>query len=113
DPSPLLTLFLFTHSATPAIYPLSLHALFRSRGGSFYRHRHLDVNARSCAPRGKALGRRISWPHGRQLSHPRRPRGRRHEVPDPRSEEHTSELQSRSDLVCRLLLEKKKVLTRD
>src|SRR2546421_9343913 len=27
---------------------------------------------------------------------------------DVRSEEHTSELQSRSDLVCRLLLEKKK-----
>src|SRR3982751_1775336 len=30
----------------------------------------------------------------------------------PRSEEHTSELQSRSDLVCRLLLEKKKKDTR-
>src|SRR2546428_4193197 len=29
-----------------------------------------------------------------------------------RSEEHTSELQSRSDLVCRLLLEKKKKKTR-
>src|SRR5260221_6752020 len=28
----------------------------------------------------------------------------------PRSEEHTSELQSHSDLVCRLLLEKKKTL---
>src|SRR5436190_10744234 len=28
-----------------------------------------------------------------------------------RSEEHTSELQSHSDLVCRLLLEKKKQLT--
>src|SRR5947207_10880517 len=28
--------------------------------------------------------------------------------PLPRSEEHTSELQSHSDLVCRLLLEKKK-----
>src|SRR5438034_11705681 len=28
--------------------------------------------------------------------------------PDARSEEHTSELQSHSDLVCRLLLEKKK-----
>src|SRR5437868_12365728 len=28
----------------------------------------------------------------------------------PRSEEHTSELQSRFDLVCRLLLEKKKFL---
>src|SRR2546421_9697352 len=34
------------------------------------------------------------------LSHPKR------------SEEHTSELQSRSDLVCRLLLEKKKKKTR-
>src|SRR2546428_1027311 len=33
---------------------------------------------------------------GSQRKHPRR------------SEEHTSELQSRSDLVCRLLLEKKK-----
>src|SRR3989440_1398499 len=30
-----------------------------------------------------------------------------------RSEEHTSELQSRSDLVCRLLLEKKKKITVD
>src|SRR3712207_7403545 len=29
-------------------------------------------------------------------------------APDPRSEEHTSELQSRQYLVCRLLLEKKK-----
>src|SRR5690349_23066246 len=28
---------------------------------------------------------------------------------DARSEEHTSELQSRRDLVCRLLLEKKKI----
>src|SRR2546421_7773404 len=28
---------------------------------------------------------------------------------EARSEEHTSELQSRSDLVCRLLLEKKKM----
>src|SRR2546427_3928352 len=33
---------------------------------------------------------------------PKRPRGR------SRSEEHTSELQSQSNLVCRLLLEKKK-----
>src|SRR2546421_8525270 len=31
-----------------------------------------------------------------------------HSVNLERSEEHTSELQSRSDLVCRLLLEKKK-----
>src|SRR5436190_7287336 len=32
----------------------------------------------------------------------------KHFVQLPRSEEHTSELQSHSDLVCRLLLEKKK-----
>src|SRR5438034_10291844 len=31
----------------------------------------------------------------------------------PRSEEHTSELQSHSDLVCRLLLEKKKKKTKN
>src|SRR6266498_4699735 len=31
----------------------------------------------------------------------------------PRSEEHTSELQSRPHLVCRLLLEKKKTNTKD
>src|SRR5438270_1178282 len=32
----------------------------------------------------------------------------RREACEPRSEEHTSELQSQSNLVCRLLLEKKK-----
>src|SRR5690625_6795233 len=31
--------------------------------------------------------------------------------PESRSEEHTSELQSRGHLVCRLLLEKKKTIT--
>src|SRR5205085_11322882 len=31
--------------------------------------------------------------------------------PETRSEEHTSELQSQSNLVCRLLLEKKKIIT--
>src|SRR5215475_15119245 len=38
---------------------------------------------------------------GRGAARPHRPRRRR-------SEEHTSELQSRENLVCRLLLEKKK-----
>src|SRR2546427_1614033 len=32
------------------------------------------------------------------------------ETGDDRSEEHTSELQSQSNLVCRLLLEKKKII---
>src|SRR2546421_2373799 len=40
------------------------------------------------------------WPAGTCCAHPGDVR--------TRSEEHTSELQSRSDLVCRLLLEKKK-----
>src|SRR5690349_24139529 len=35
---------------------------------------------------------------------------RRHCTTSRRSEEHTSELQSRRDLVCRLLLEKKKMV---
>src|SRR2546430_10189253 len=38
--------------------------------------------------------------------------GPRSGTPSPsRSEEHTSELQSQSNLVCRLLLEKKKIYT--
>src|SRR6266567_8841640 len=37
-----------------------------------------------------------------------RPRSRRRRRRSRRSEEHTSELQSQSNLVCRLLLEKKK-----
>src|SRR5206468_4990694 len=50
---------------------------------------------------------------GTALSQPRRrlilPSGSTlHSMAGARSEEHTSELQSRSDLVCRLLLEKKK-----
>src|SRR2546421_8366820 len=44
--------------------------------------------------------------------HPRCGRGF-HRTKSPRSEEHTSELQSRSDLVCRLLLEKKNYHPRD
>src|SRR5204863_6059273 len=45
-----------------------------------------------------------------RLPSPSATRARRHFVARPacRSEEHTSELQSRRDLVCRLLLEKKK-----
>src|SRR5688572_32080787 len=46
----------------------------------------------------------------RQDDDRRAPAGHEHlqDVLDRRSEEHTSELQSQSNLVCRLLLEKKK-----
>src|SRR5207247_10913152 len=43
-----------------------------------------------------------------RLHRGRFPRGVPAQQADDRSEEHTSELQSRVDLVCRLLLEKKK-----
>src|SRR2546430_6552847 len=54
---------------------------------------------RSPAARRRTAHRRPG-PHGRLPQH-----GADHDV---RSEEHTSELQSQSNLVCRLLLEKKK-----
>src|SRR5438034_4621834 len=65
---------------------------------------------------GSATGRsgRVRRSRGRRRScrrsgrRPGRRRGSRSEATLHRSEEHTSELQSHSDLVCRLLLEKKK-----
>src|SRR3712207_8122932 len=53
-----------------------------------------------------------STPHLLELGVPERRGGDPRGPPQPRSEEHTSELQSRQHLVCRLLLEKKKSYTR-
>src|SRR5216683_6932650 len=74
-----------------------------------------DVERPRCG-QDRHRGRRSGWPaHGRGTAraglcgrdYPHR--GRKQAAVRPaRSEEHTSELQSRSDLVCRLLLEKKK-----
>src|SRR2546422_8559170 len=52
------------------------------------------------------FGPGISWARPRTALS-RRPAARRHRRTTRRSEEHTSELQSRLHLVCRLLLEKK------
>src|SRR5436190_11701041 len=57
--------------------------------------------SRARASRGRAARRRVG-----SSPPPELPRG--HRRSSGRSEEHTSELQSHSDLVCRLLLEKKK-----
>src|SRR2546430_8482196 len=53
---------------------------------------------------------RVARPEGRRLEHRAEQRRGLWRAPhgQPRSEEHTSELQSQSNLVCRLLLEKKK-----
>src|SRR5206468_8226106 len=90
------SLFFFNDTATTEIYTLSLHDALpiwplppRSRDGAARGPGHRD-----CFPTRRTGGAR----RRRRFLHPRA----------ARSEEHTSELQSRSDLVCRLLLEKKK-----
>src|SRR2546430_10184325 len=61
------------------------------------------------AVRGDAGRARVSVDVARQRSRGRSRRRRRDTGEHQRSEEHTSELQSQSNLVCRLLLEKKKI----
>src|SRR2546430_2882194 len=56
----------------------------------------------------KEGGHRHGRGAGRQDHQGPAPRGRPARSASERSEEHTSELQSQSNLVCRLLLEKKK-----
>src|SRR3712207_7707114 len=58
-------------------------------------------------------GARVEPPaRARRLREVSRPSPAPRRLTQPRSEEHTSELQSRQYLVCRLLLEKKKHTTR-
>src|SRR5699024_11500950 len=52
----------------------------------------------------------VFWGVAEPVTHLHNPRSAEL-LPAERSEEHTSELQSRFDLVCRLLLEKKKTNT--
>src|SRR3712207_8236487 len=86
--------FFFNDTATTRIYPLSLHD-------------SLPISEQRRAALGlRALGRHHQPGARRQAG--RGARGERLPEPGARSEEHTSELQSRQYLVCRLLLEKKK-----
>src|SRR5436305_10199639 len=82
--------------------------LFRSPGQKLVeRARRCEIEAGKLAPQVAQVEGRGDGTSGyalvgaRQLAHSRKCR-------HPRSEEHTSELQSRPHLVCRLLLEKKK-----
>src|SRR3712207_9014289 len=79
----LCLFFFFNDTATTEIYTLSLHDALPISGELLPGVRVLDDLAL---------------------------RGASHLPRHPRSEEHTSELQSRQYLVCRLLLEKKKKL---
>src|SRR2546422_7205687 len=81
--------FFFNDTATTEIYTLSLHDALPISASA----------ARASACWWAAAGRgtaNVNWP------------GHCSSPPSWRSEEHTSELQSRLHLVCRLLLEKKK-----
>src|SRR2546422_8508251 len=90
--------FFFNDTATTEIYTLSLHdALPISRPQP--QHGRDPRAVQLARLRSQRLRRRH---RSRRLAPPQRER---------RSEEHTSELQSRLHLVCRLLLEKKKILT--
>src|SRR5689334_24054466 len=91
--------FLFCNDTPPPdIYTLSLHdALPISPGGSTASSSSASATPPATSPSRSAAPRRSPI-----CSSPRRTRR-------PRSEEHTSELQSQFHLVCRLLLEKKKI----
>src|SRR5438874_10367179 len=84
------------HPPTPTLFPYT--TLFRSPGSRELRVPHLARHGGS-----HQVARRPDLAAIRP-GPPDRVAGRL----DERSEEHTSELQSRRDLVCRLLLEKKK-----
>src|SRR3989454_9872971 len=89
--------FFFNDTATTEIYTLSLHELFRSLQSKSYQGTALATRLggwlKEALPfRGKAVAcYHKEWDYFSR-----------------RSEEHTSELQSPCNLVCRLLLEKKK-----
>src|SRR5439155_23782476 len=92
--------FFFTGPSTSGSYPLSLHdALPISRLSR--RDEHSLAGGGNCRRRHRWPCRWFG-PFRGPLNHRERRRRRSH-----RSEEHTSELQSRGHRVCRLLLEKK------
>src|SRR2546425_2523777 len=86
--------FFFNDTATTEIYTLSLHDALPIYSMTTQRNVHWSLCSRFGVEKTGAarVTRRVDC------------------CADPRSEEHTSELQSLAYLVCRLLLEKKKVL---
>src|SRR3712207_7731317 len=92
----LVYFFFFNDTATTEIYTLFLHDALPISGDGPGRRGHAHL-ARHRGPDLAPLRRAAVAGGHVQVLH----------RPGPRSEEHTSELQSRQYLVCRLLLEKK------
>src|SRR5206468_12528313 len=96
-----LSFFFSCYATHPDLHLFPYTTLFRSLRGLRDPQRERDVVANA-----QVRVEGIALEHHRDVALLRR------QVVDDlfpdRSEEHTSELQSRSDLVCRLLLEKKK-----
>src|SRR2546427_6866815 len=97
--TPFFLLFFFNDTATTEIYTLSLHdALPISRVCPCCTETKAASRAPSAAWRATTTASRTAgWASSCAST-----------SASSRSEEHTSELQSQSNLVCRLLLEKKK-----
>src|SRR5256885_13153889 len=100
----MLIFFFFNDTATTEIYTLSLHdALPICRGSTLV--------SRRCGRTPRRPASRRPPPRASTFPSPvlhRATGGRRRAALSVRSEEHTSELQSPCNLVCRLLLEKTK-----
>src|SRR5690625_5737478 len=92
---------------TPTLFPYT--TLFRSEADAVPAQDEIDRTAEKVAGREiSMITRRSPSTAGRSLASSRRLVESMPEMLTARSEEHTSELQSRGHLVCRLLLEKKK-----
>src|SRR5690606_41636151 len=99
--------FLILLPPVPTLFPYT--TLFRSFDPGLGHRREPGPACRAALPRRPLrpplVGPRLAqgWPRRRRHLPPSA-----HRQAQGRSEEHTSELQSRENLVCRLLLEKKK-----
>src|SRR2546422_2948191 len=98
--------FFFNDTATTEIYTLSLHDALPISHRVAPQVRHHGPELRQAA--GPITLVHQLADERAVFEYPVEVDGDRHEPDVSRSEEHTSELQSRLHLVCRLLLEKKK-----
>src|SRR3712207_7662370 len=101
-----MVFFFFNDTATTEIYTLSLHDALPIWLLGLHGLR-LGLRRLGAEPRHPLRAARLGRRQHRPLPAWDRRRRPDRVRPDLRSEEHTSELQSRQYLVCRLLLEKK------